>query len=162
MSKRPGPPDDVFFPVVPMLDMSFQLLAFFILTFQAPSRETRLDLDLPIAPAALPKRADSAPASERVAGLDTSLTVRATADPEGRLESLHLDELTLEGPDALADRLKAYVKALEGKPLRVVIQADDALLYQTAARLVNACAQAGVGTVRLAPPPSQNSGRGAP
>lgn len=158
MSKRPGPPDDVFFPVVPMLDMSFQLLAFFILTFQAPSRETRLDLDLPIAPAALPKQA---PAADRVAGLDTSLTVRATADPEGRLESLHLNELTLEGPDALTDRLKAYVKVLEGKPLRVVIQADDALLYQTAARLVNACAQAGVGTVRLAPPPPK-SGRGTP
>ena len=44
---RPGPPEEVSFPVAPMLDMAFQLLAFFILTFKAPSAETHLDLDLP-------------------------------------------------------------------------------------------------------------------
>ena len=48
---RPGPPDEVFFPVTPMLDMAFQLLAFFILTFKAPSAETHLDL----APARRPR-----------------------------------------------------------------------------------------------------------
>ena len=42
------------FPVTPMLDMAFQLLAFFVLTFQAPSAETHLDLHLPATPAALP------------------------------------------------------------------------------------------------------------
>src|SRR6185312_12377314 len=51
---RPGPPEEVMFPVTPMLDMAFQLLAFFVLTFQAPSGETHLDLDLPVTPAALP------------------------------------------------------------------------------------------------------------
>ena len=156
MSKRPKLPEDVFFPVVPMLDMSFQLLAFFILTFQAPSRETRLDLDLPITAAALPKGAGI---PTRATGLETSLTVTAKADAEGQLESLRLDELALDGPDALAERLKAYVKVLEGKPLRVVIMADDALRYQVAARLVNACARAGVGTVRLAPPSATTSTR---
>src|SRR4029079_4766027 len=40
---RPGPPDEVFFPVAPMLDMAFQLLAFFIFTFKAPSAETHID-----------------------------------------------------------------------------------------------------------------------
>ena len=53
---RPGPPDEVFFPVTPMLDMAFQLLAFFILTFKAPSAETHIDLHLPTTPAALPER----------------------------------------------------------------------------------------------------------
>ena len=43
--RRKKPPEEtVEFPVAPMLDMSFQLLAFFILTFQAPSGETRIDL----------------------------------------------------------------------------------------------------------------------
>lgn len=51
---RPGPPEEVSFPVAPMLDMAFQLLAFFILTFKAPSAETHLDLDLPATPVALP------------------------------------------------------------------------------------------------------------
>src|SRR4029077_19446244 len=50
---RPGSPDEVGFPVAPMLDMAFQLLAFFILTFKAPSAETHLDLELPATPVAL-------------------------------------------------------------------------------------------------------------
>ena len=37
-----------------MLDMAFQLLAFFVLTFREPTAETHLDLDLPATPAALP------------------------------------------------------------------------------------------------------------
>ena len=63
---RPGPPEEVSFPVAPMLDMAFQLLAFFILTFKAPSAETHLDLDLPATPAALPaasRRPGPAPTS---------------------------------------------------------------------------------------------------
>ena len=36
---RPGPPDEVAFPVTPMLDMAFQLLAFFIITFKPPTAE---------------------------------------------------------------------------------------------------------------------------
>ena len=58
---RPGPPDEVFFPVTPMLDMAFQLLAFFILTFKAPSAETHIDLHLPATPAALPRRPGPGP-----------------------------------------------------------------------------------------------------
>ena len=53
--KRTGLPEDVPFPVTPFLDMAFQLLAFFILTFRPPSNETRLDLYLPTASAALPR-----------------------------------------------------------------------------------------------------------
>ncbi len=55
---RPTGPDEVAFPVAPMLDMAFQLLAFFILTFKAPSDETHVDLDLPATPAALPAKAE--------------------------------------------------------------------------------------------------------
>ena len=55
---RPTGPEEVAFPVAPMLDMAFQLLAFFILTFKPPSDETHVDLDLPATPAALPARAE--------------------------------------------------------------------------------------------------------
>ena len=61
VSHRPKPPAEVLFPVVPMLDMAFQLLAFFVLTFQAPSAETHLDLDLPATPLALPGRRGGSP-----------------------------------------------------------------------------------------------------
>ena len=54
-SYRPGPPDEVFFPVTPMLDMAFQLLAFFVLTFKAPTAETHIDLHLPATPRPCPR-----------------------------------------------------------------------------------------------------------
>ena len=44
---RPGPPDEVAFPVTPMLDMAFQLLAFFILTFKPPRPRPTLILTFP-------------------------------------------------------------------------------------------------------------------
>ena len=70
---RPGPPDEVAFPVTPMLDMAFQLLAFFIITFKPPSAETHLDLDLPATPVALPSasRGNAQPTPAR--NVDTDL-----------------------------------------------------------------------------------------
>ena len=93
---RPGPPDEVFFPVVPMLDMAFQLLAFFILTFKAPSAETHIDLHLPATPAALPAAPGARPGPEPSravdADLENDLLVRAEADDLGDLKSLRLGE----------------------------------------------------------------------
>ncbi len=77
-------------PWRPMLDMAFQLLAFFILTFKDPSAETHVDLDLPATPAALPARTEGrAPlrSSRRVdTDLENDLLVRAEADDLGDLK----------------------------------------------------------------------------
>ena len=87
---RPGPPDEVFFPVTPMLDMAFQLLAFFVLTFKAPSAETHIDLHLPATPAALPRtplgQARPRPTRAVDTDLENDLLVRAEADDLGDLE----------------------------------------------------------------------------
>lgn len=148
---RPRPPDDVFFPVVPMLDMAFQLLAFFVLTFRPPSGETRIDLDLPAAPAALPAAPSSSAAGmPDLAGLETDLVIDAAADADGRLKTLRLAGAPLDSPGALADRLRRYVQVVGGKPVRVTIAADSRLLYRDAAPLIGACTAAGVAAVRLA------------
>ena len=93
---RPGPPEEVSFPVTPMLDMAFQLLAFFILTFKAPSAETHLDLDLPATPVALPAasrgEAHPTPARNVDTDLENDLLVRAEADDLGDLKALRLGE----------------------------------------------------------------------
>jgi biopolymer transport protein ExbD len=60
--------------------------------------------------------------------------------------------------EALGDRLGRYASVLEGKPLRVLLVADDRLRYEEAARLIGACSSAGVSTVRLADP-SDRRGR---
>jgi len=153
---RPGPPDEVFFPVTPMLDMAFQLLAFFILTFKAPSAETHIDLYLPATPAALPSgpRGQARPSPSRAidADLENDLLVRAEADDLGDLKALRLGEAILPDLPALGSRLRRYTQLLGNRPLRVRLVADDRLRYEPAARIIATCSAAGVSSVRLAQP----------
>jgi biopolymer transport protein ExbD len=155
-ARRSGPPIEVQFPVTPMLDMAFQLLAFFVLTFQSPDSETRLDLYLPAAPAALPGsaqgRATEAPPRRADLDLENDLWIRAEADDLGDLKSLSLGESRLDGLPELADRLRRYAKVLGDRPLRVRLLADDRLRYEEAARIVAACTTAGVSSIRMADP----------
>jgi biopolymer transport protein ExbD len=136
--RKQGLPEDVPFPVTPMLDMAFQLLAFFILTFQAPTRETRIDLYLPTAPVALPGADPGRAAPRTVRGaesdLETDLVIRAAADDRGGLATLTLGGSDVPDAEALGDRLGRYASVLEGKPLRVLLVADDRLRYEEAAR----------------------------
>jgi biopolymer transport protein ExbD len=152
---RPGPPDEVLFPVTPMLDMAFQLLAFFILTFN-PSTETHLDLDLPATPAALPSapQGDARPVRARKvdSDLENDLLIRALADELGDLKALRLGDAPLPDLSTLGSRLRRYIQLLEGRPLRVRIVADDRLRYEPAAQLIATCETAGVTAIRLSQP----------
>jgi biopolymer transport protein ExbD len=151
-----GPPIEVQFPVTPMLDMAFQLLAFFVLTFQAPTAESRLDLYLPTTPAALPGsaqgRATDAPGRRFDLDLENDLVIRARADDLGDLKSLVLNETPVPDIAALSDRLGRYAKVLGTRPLRVRLLADDRLRYEEAARIVAASTTAGVASIRLGDP----------
>ncbi|MDG3002492.1 ExbD/TolR family protein [Paludisphaera mucosa] len=151
---RPGPPDDVYFPVAPMLDMAFQLLAFFILTFRPPTAETHIDLHLPTTPAALPSapRGMARPTSRTVdVDLENDVLIRAEADDLGDLKSLRLGEAAVPDLTQLGQRLRRYVELLGDRPLRVRLIADDRLLYEPAARIIAVCSSSGVAAVRLAP-----------
>jgi biopolymer transport protein ExbD len=152
---RPGPPEEVFFPVTPMLDMAFQLLAFFILTFN-PSTETHLDLDLPATPAALPSapqgEARTTPARNVDTDLENDLLIRAEADDLGDLKALRLGEAPLSDLSMLGSRLRRYMQLMEGRPLRVRLVADDRLRYEPVARIIATCETAGVSAIRLSQP----------
>jgi biopolymer transport protein ExbD len=153
---RPGPPEEVAFPVAPMLDMAFQLLAFFILTFKDPSAETHVDLDLPATPAALPTRTEGrAPlrSSRRAdTDLENDLLVRVEADELGDLKALRLGEAIIPDLATLGRRLRRYTGLLEGRGLRVRLVADDRLRYEPAARIIATYSAAGVASIRLSPP----------
>jgi biopolymer transport protein ExbD len=155
-SYRPGPPDEVAFPVTPMLDMAFQLLAFFIITFKPPTAETHLDLDLPATPVALPSAsrgiAQPTPARNVDTDLENDLLVRALADDLGDLKALKLGEASVSDLVTLGKRLRQYAELLEGKPLRVRLVADDNLRYEPAARIIATCSASGVAAIRLSPP----------
>jgi biopolymer transport protein ExbD len=158
--------DEVQFPVTPMLDMAFQLLAFFILTFQSPTSETRLDLYLPTIPIALPGapggQARVTPPKRSELDLENDLKIRAEADDLGEMKSLRLGDTPLPDLEALADRLRRYAAILDGKPLRVRISADDRLRYEIAARIIGTCNAAGVASIRLADPAAEGGVRSGP
>lgn len=165
---KKAPEHTVEFPVAPMLDMSFQLLAFFILTFQVPSGETRIDLYLPAAPAALvaaPEASEGSPRPGSAASmpdLETDLLIRAEADELGDLVSLTLQGAPVPDPDALRDRLQRYREQLAGEPVKVRLEADDRLRYEEAARIIGSCSAAGVDSVRLAGPAADPGGEALP
>lgn len=153
-SRRPKPSEEVPFPVTPFLDMAFQLLAFFILTFKAPSRETRIDLDLPTAAATLPTAARGrvAVASLSDPDLENDLLIRVRASDDGEIAAIDLGESSLSGVDDLESRLRRYVALLAGKPLRVRLDAPDRLRFGGAAKILGACEAAGVGSIRMVEP----------
>ena len=165
-ARRGESPEEVSFPVTPMLDMAFQLLAFFILTFQSPTSETRLDLYLPTSPVALPGaprgQARVTPPRRTELDLENDLQIRAEADDLGDLKSLRLGDTPLPDLGALADRLRRYAKVLEGRPLRVRISADDRLRYEEAARIIGTCNTVGVSSIRLADPAANDGARSRP
>jgi biopolymer transport protein ExbD len=153
---RPGPPEEVAFPVAPMLDMAFQLLAFFILTFRTPSAETHLDLTLPTTPVALPGadrgEAHRTPARNVDSDLENDLLVRAEADDLGDLKALRLGEAPLPDLLTLGQRLRRYIELLDGRPLRVRLVADDRLRYEPVVRIIATCSAAGAAAIRLTQP----------
>lgn len=155
-ARRGESPEEVQFPVTPMLDMAFQLLAFFILTFQSPTSETRIDLYLPTTPVALPGssqgQARTSPPRRTDIDLENDLKIRIKADDLGDLRSIRLGETPLPDLDALGDRLRRYKSILEGRPLRVRITADDRLRYEEAARVIGTCNASGVDSIRLGNP----------
>jgi biopolymer transport protein ExbD len=139
-----------------MLDMAFQLLAFFVLTFKAPSAETHIDLHLPATPAALPStpRGEARATRSRAvdADLENDLLVRAEADDLGDLKALKLGDAPLPDLSSLGNRLRRYAQLLGRRPLRVRLVADDRLRYEPAARIIATCSAAGVASVRLSQP----------
>jgi biopolymer transport protein ExbD len=160
-AKRGENREEVQFPVTPMLDMAFQLLAFFVLTFQSPTSETRLDLYLPTTPIALPGavqgQARTTPPRRMDLDFENDLQIRARADDLGDLKSLKLGETPVPDLDALASRLRRYATVLDGRPLRVRITADDRLRYEIAAQIIGTCNAAGVASIRLGNPAADSS-----
>lgn len=154
--RRRAPEIGVEFPVTPMLDMAFQLLAFFVLTFQAPSAETHLDLYLPATPAALPGaeagRSNQAPARRADLDLENDLIIRATADEFGGLKSLSLGDAPIADLATLGRKLSQYRDLMRDGLLRVRLQGDDRLRYEEAARIVGVCSESGVASIRLSGP----------
>jgi biopolymer transport protein ExbD len=127
-----------------MLDMAFQLLAFFILTFRQPPLEGQISLRLP------PPQATVVVKGGQEAGADlenknplqgmNTLTIGVFADPKsGTINSLSVGETRVTGIAALDGRLKELFGD-QGNPFdQVVIQVSESCRYEELMKIIDIC-----------------------
>jgi biopolymer transport protein ExbD len=130
---RTALPAHVEIPIAPMLDMAFNLLAFFVMTFNPAPIEVQYTMNLlPGQPQARPDEAPSedqqATSTELPAALKT-LTTNLYADSGGQLSRVTIGEIEVQGMPQLRQRLK---EILSDKTLpfdQALIQFDPDLHY---------------------------------
>jgi len=128
-------------PITPMLDMSFQLLAFFIFTFRPAPVEGQFSLA---------NRATN-PQPVFNVGAPRTEKIIVRADGSHAITNLTLREAdSIEPPKdfgadvaALRKELKTRYDAAKGKPLKLTIEVDNGLLLGHVVRLLDAGVAAG-------------------
>lgn len=127
-----------------MLDMAFQLLAFFVLTFRQAPLEGQISLRLPPPQATVVvKNGQAAGADENnknpLQGMNT-LTVSVAADPQsGSITGLRVGEAPVSGVAALDGRLRQLF-ADEGNPFdQVIIEVSDSCRYEELMKIIDVC-----------------------
>jgi biopolymer transport protein ExbD len=162
MRRRLRPDEDhgVEMPITPMLDMAFQLLMFFIMTYHPSALEGHMDLSLPAAGEAKAKQPQDVDPnkSDTEIELPSQLTVIVKASPDG---SGGIDKLVVQqaaGETLVRDQeeLLKFLKKARGELTNqddIKIQADSKLKYTFVMEVMDVCTRAGFRNVGFAPPP---------
>jgi biopolymer transport protein ExbD len=142
---------DVELNLAAMLDMAFQLLAFFIFTFRPSPVEGQLGLHMPPAKPVSQHSAESAVESTESQGgifADNSFVLTVAADANGNVASVYLDFSTAPAFEGAANdanlryldgRLRD-IFGFQGTPFdQVVIRADPRLKYEELLKIVDVC-----------------------
>jgi biopolymer transport protein ExbD len=151
MSRRKQKKHDAGFvepdlPITPMLDMSFQLLAFFITTFNPTPSEGHLDMSLPKVEGGQAS-VDTPPPSLDEDSDELTVTIDATSKGEiGQITIREKNDTAGRplGADSknLFDALKARLKD-KGKPCKVKLEMADNLIYKLVIKLMDEITRAG-------------------
>jgi biopolymer transport protein ExbD len=137
-------PAEVELNLAAMLDMAFQLLAFFALTFRPPPAEAQISLRLPppqpVVGAKTGEEAGEDLNSKNVLKNLNTLTISVFADPSsGVIASLGVGESQIANLPALEKRLKE-VFADPGNPFdQVIIQVSDSCRYEELMKVIDIC-----------------------
>jgi biopolymer transport protein ExbD len=149
---------DVELPITPMLDMSFQLMAFFILTFRPLPQEGQLAMYLPKDEASeqsqvLPNIPDEDRQDEYMITITAAQGAIATLSLQGPTSVVSIPgegDTKIEG---LYQELKRIAKPFrEGKKGPTArIEADNNLQYAQLIQVMDACRLAGFESVGVGP-----------
>ncbi len=135
------PQAEVELNMASMLDMAFQLLTFFILTFRPAPIEGQISLRLP-PPQAVTKGVEPVGSdvtnTNPAKGVDT-LTISVFADKSGEIGSLGIGESGVANLTALETRLQQIFSDPENSFEQVIIQVGSSLRYEALMKVVDIC-----------------------
>ena len=124
-----------------MLDMAFQLLTFFILTFRPAPIEGQISLRLP-PPQPVTKGVESVGSdtmnTNPAKGVDT-LTISVFADKSGDIGALGVGESGVANLTALDTRLQQIFADKDNSFEQVIIQVGSNLRYEALMKVVDIC-----------------------
>jgi len=136
--------DEVQLNMAAMLDMAFQLLAFFILTFRASPIEAQIELRLPDSPQAVASSSvqmNSSP--EELEDLNSPLPIELHSLPTGELEKIVIGSRVLksEVPAEVIQLYRQEMQALFATPIfdSIVIRVGKELHYEPLMQVVDLC-----------------------
>jgi biopolymer transport protein ExbD len=133
--------DDVDLNVTAMLDMAFQLLAFFVLTFRPAPVEPAVMLHMP--PALPVAKVGEPPPGVgphvTPAGIDTlRINLFSTS---GGLDRMTINDFPAETFEVLRDHMRKFL-ADPGSPIeQVVVQASEDLRYDEVMKVIGICTE---------------------
>ncbi|WP_165219473.1 ExbD/TolR family protein [Aquisphaera insulae] len=151
MSRRAKRPkvDEPNVPIAPMLDMAFQLLTFFVLTYRAAPQEGQFVMSLlPASPAtamaAAPAAAETNPASSDLPVSLRTLPTTLRAGDGGRLAQIVVEsaEIPSDNKEALTQALLKYLEDPDLPFDQTLIRVDPNLKYSELMTVIDAFAAA--------------------
>jgi biopolymer transport protein ExbD len=145
-----------------MLDMAFQLLFFFIMTFNPADLEGQIDLSLPLSEKEGEKIWVCGLPGQAAPEFPSELTVRIRAQVDGEISAILVRALggreeTIAGRDEkdllgrFGDQLEKKRKDLENKDA-VKLQGDGKLKAKALIQVLDVCRKAGFTNVSFVPP----------
>jgi biopolymer transport protein ExbD len=144
--KKKKPDEELKLNVTAMLDMAFQLLAFFVLTFKPSPVEGQIDLRLPPAtPTTIVKDVQAAGNDAKntnpLQGLNT-LNLAVFAREDGGIK--HVEVFETKATDLRTVEAIVHAKLGEkGSAIdQVIISVDSRLLYENLMKVVDICTRA--------------------
>jgi biopolymer transport protein ExbD len=147
-------PVEVDLPITPMLDMSFQLMAFFIFTFKPMAAEGQLAMFLPKTEDVAPTQAELPPdvPEDKVDEYKVLVTSRdgdiATLAVQGPASVTPIADVGQGKIFNLTEHLKSITKPADGKKAPTIkIEAQNDLAYAKLIELMDVCRRSGFDSI---------------
>ena len=138
-------PEGVELNLAAMLDMAFQLLMFFILTFSPAQNESQFAAYIPAPePVTRPKLADNSKTESRVAeraGLPDTVVVTAEASAAGDIKKLTVGDTVVDDLAGLNSTVHNAICLQGDKCDQLTVQVSANLCYEELMQVVDICTQ---------------------